>query len=358
MSTNQTLGGGLSKKEIWLDRAYLTWRPAYWLALTGGRFRNPFVSTPTLFDDDLNFDGIAALFDYPFQSATALRLFGTLGAMPLESTSDSFPSNSPDKDDNRNKWLFAGQVGADWNIDADNRLRAALAWYSFYNVHGRLSEPCELFTGQIEDCSTDWSRPAFMQKGNTLMLLRQIVLDPTPGNLTAQPQFLGLTSKFSLANLNLRYDTRLGYTPLSIEADYIKNMSYDEAAILARSQNGAGLVNNVVPVDPDNPAAGVLLDSGDTAWQLQATFGRSEPVEPGDWNAVVGYRRIEPDALPDAFTDSDFHLGGTNAKGYYLGAAWGLARNVWLQGRWMSAQEVFGEPLKIDVLQLDVNARF
>lgn len=361
VSTNQTLGGGLAKKDIWLDRAYLTWRPAYWLALTGGRFRNPFVYTPTLFDDDLNFDGAAALFDYPLQSTTALRLFGTLGATVLESTTDDFPSNNPDKDDNHNKWLFSGQIGVDWNLDTDNRVRAALAYHSFYNIHGRLSEPCVLFDGAFSDCDTDWSRPAFMQKGNTLMLLRQVVLDPGDPATTPQPQLVGLASKFNLVNLNLRYDTRLGYTPLSIEADFIQNLSYDEASIVQRATDvngGVGLVTNVEFIDPNDPTAGVRVLSGDIAWQLQATFGKAEPVESGDWNAVVGYRRIEPDALPDAFNDSDFHLGGTNAKGYYLGAAWGLARNVWLQGRWLSAQEVFGNPLKFDVLQLDVNARF
>ena len=50
--------------------------------------------------------------------------------------------------------------------------------------------------------------------------------------------------------------------------------------------------------------------------------------------------------------------GGTNAKGYHLGGAYGIAHNAWLSARWLSATEVTGAPLAIDVLFLDLNARF
>ena len=60
----------------------------------------------------------------------------------------------------------------------------------------------------------------------------------------------------------------------------------------------------------------------------------------------------------DAFTDSDFHLGGTNAEGFFVGGAYGLYKNTWLAARWMSADEISGLPLSIDVFQLDLNATF
>jgi hypothetical protein len=60
----------------------------------------------------------------------------------------------------------------------------------------------------------------------------------------------------------------------------------------------------------------------------------------------------------DAFTDPDFHLGGTNAKGWVLGTDLGLLKNTWLTVRWLTADEISGPPLAIDVLQVDVNARF
>ncbi len=62
--------------------------------------------------------------------------------------------------------------------------------------------------------------------------------------------------------------------------------------------------------------------------------------------------------MPDAFTDSDFHLGGTNAKGYFIGGAFAPYRNVTIGGRWLSANEIVGDPFAIDVLQLDLNVAF
>ena len=60
----------------------------------------------------------------------------------------------------------------------------------------------------------------------------------------------------------------------------------------------------------------------------------------------------------DAFTDSDFHLGGTNAKGFMIGGSYALYKNTWLSARWMSSDEISGLPLSVDVFQLDLNAKF
>ncbi|MBO7942033.1 putative porin, partial [Streptomyces sp. S9] len=77
-----------------------------------------------------------------------------------------------------------------------------------------------------------------------------------------------------------------------------------------------------------------------------------------DWNASIGFKRLESDAVPVAFTDSDFHLGGTNARGFIVGGSLGLARNTWLGLRWLSANEVTGQPYSVDVVQLDLNTQF
>jgi hypothetical protein len=77
-----------------------------------------------------------------------------------------------------------------------------------------------------------------------------------------------------------------------------------------------------------------------------------------DWNAFVGYKWLESDAVIDAFTDSDFGLGGTNLKGYFVGGSLALGPNVWLSARWMSANQVAGAPYAVDIVQVDLNARF
>lgn len=354
VSATQTLGGGLNKKDAWLDQAWLSWKPVEWAEIIGGRFSNPYWSTDTLFSNDLNFDGLA--FKYSDSvGPEGLSIFATLGLTPLEYSSDSFPGTSQQKMESEDKWLNGLQVGAKWNFSSDNSLRAALAYYDFRNVSGQLSQPCALYAG-ADYCSTDWTRPAFMQKGNTLMLLRDIALDPIDPANTPLPQYVGLAAKFKVLDLNLRWDTQaFGGYGLRVEGNWLQNLAYDPQSMWKRA-NG-GIVTNL------SAAAGAVasaedIDSGDTAYMAQATFGAIDMENSGDWNALLGYKRIDPDALPDGFNDSNFHLGGTNAKGYYLGGSYMFDKNIWLTGRWMAAKEVTGAPLSIDLFQLEVNAKF
>jgi hypothetical protein len=96
VSTTQTLGGGLNKKNVWLDQAWVSYRFNDMLSVIGGRFGNPFYTTDMLFSNDLNLDGLAARFSKPLANSD-VSLFGTVGVIPLEYSSDSSPSRSLDK---------------------------------------------------------------------------------------------------------------------------------------------------------------------------------------------------------------------------------------------------------------------
>ncbi|WP_240154428.1 putative porin [Comamonas sp. Tr-654] len=355
VSTTQTLGGGLGKKNVWLDQAWLSYKPLDGLTLMGGRFANPFVSTDMLFSNDLNMDGIAVQYQKALASNRDVEVFGTLGIIPLEYSSDNHPSRSMDKASSEVKWLLGAQAGASWKLDDSNRLRGALGYYDFRNVAGRVSAPCALYAG-ADGCSTDWSRPAFMQKGNTLMLLRDIALNPYDQANTPQPQYLGLASKFQLLDLNLRWDTKVaGGYGLRLDANYVRNLAYDKEAMFRRARGG--IINNFGANAPLTPTQ-ADFKSGGNAYMLQATFGSPSPAARGDWNVLAGYKRIEPDAMPDGYNDSSFHLGGTNARGYYIGGSYAIDKNTWFTGRWMSTKEVYGAPFQVDMLQLEFNARF
>ncbi|WP_197091054.1 putative porin [Herbaspirillum chlorophenolicum] len=352
VSTTQTLGGGLNKKNIWLDQAWMSYKFNDMLKVTGGRFGNPFFSTEMLFSNDLNFDGLVAQFDKTLANKD-LSVFGTLGLIPLEYSSDSSPGRSQNKLSSQNKWLIGAQVGAQWKLDAENRLRGAVAYYDFKNITGRVSDSCALYAG-ADGCNTDWSRPAFMQRGNTLMLLRNIALDPTNPANTPQPQYVGLASKFQLLDLNARWDTRIaGGYGFRLDGNFIRNLAYDENEMFRRAT--VGIVNNGGTAQP-----GVRGDfkSGANAYMMQATLGNPNPAAVGEWNVLAGYRRIEPDALPDAYNDSTFHQGGTNAKGYYLGGSYAFDKNTLFSGRWYATKSVYGAPVAIDTLQLELNTRF
>ena len=76
------------------------------------------------------------------------------------------------------------------------------------------------------------------------------------------------------------------------------------------------------------------------------------------------YKYVGSDAVLDAYTDSDFHqggasnLGGTNVKGWVVGGSYGLIKNVWLTGKWLSGDVITGPKYGVDLMQLDLNAHF
>lgn len=347
VSTTQNLGGGFAKKDIWLDQGYLNWKPTDELTLTGGRFANPFMSTDMLYSNDLNFDGVAAIFDHKLNRDWGV--FGTVGAFPVDYTNDTSTSNGFDKEESDNKWLYGAQLGAKWAINSNNRLKGALAYYRFDDIQGQRSSPCEPWAG-APGCDTDGSRAAFMQKGNSVFLLRDITPNPANPTTTPQPQFVGLASEFNLLDLNLVWDADLPEDfKLRSQGNYIHNLGYDEGDMRKRSEGQ--IVNNL--------NSNGEIESGANAWMVQFTLGNALDLKKqGDWNMFAGYKYIQPDALPDGFNDSSFHLGGTNAKGYFLGGNYGLAKNVYATGRWLSTEAVYGAPFDIDVLQLEINTRF
>lgn len=346
VSTTQTLGAGFGKKDIWLDQGYITYAPSERLSFTGGRIANPFMSTDLLYSNDLNFDGVAAIFNQPLNDS--LSLFGTLGAFPVEYTSDS-SSSSFDKQESDNKWLYGAQLGANWQINESNRIKGALAYYQFDDIEGSRSSPCEPWNGDVE-CDSDDKRAAFMQKGNTMFLLRDITPDSTAPASTPDPQYVGLASEFNLLDLNLVWETDLFHDmKLRSHVNYVHNLGYDEGEMNKRS--AGQLASNL---DENGE-----IESGDDAWMLQMTLGNAMDMrKQGDWNMFAGYKYIQPDALPDGFNDSTFHLGGTNAKGYFVGGNYGFAERVYGTARWLSSEEVYGAPFDIDVLQLEINTRF
>ncbi|MFU1982988.1 putative porin [Bordetella hinzii] len=356
VSTSDTLGNDMGKKNLWLDQAYLSWRAADWMTATAGRAANPFVSTDLLYSSDLNFDGLSAVFKKPLEGKP-VTLFGTLGAFVLDYAKNG-GTYYQGEGKSENKWLLGAQVGADWRIDESNRLRGALAYYHFDNIAGQRSSPCVVYS-KSDVCSTDWSRPSFMQKGNTLFLLRDIVPSGIAG--VSEYQYLGLVSQFNLLDLNLQYDTRVfNGLGLRLAGNYVRNLAYKRG----KMEDRAGGLNNIASnvgydsTDPANPRA-TGIQSGPNAWMLQATLGNGFGLnDKGDWMAFVGYKYIQPDAMPDAYNDPTFHLGGTNARGYYLGAGYAIDKNVFAQMRWISSKEVYGPPLSIDVLQFELNARF
>lgn len=356
VSTTQALGGGLAKKNLWLDRAWLRWQPVAWGSLIAGRFANPFFVTDLIYSPELNFDGIAG--QGRWKLGGDVEGFVNAGLFPIQYAGNDSPSQAFGYQKNRSdqKWLSALQLGAHWKIDEDMQWSAALAYYYYDKMRGRLSEPCPIYTG-INFCSTDTDAPQYMQKGNSVFLLRNIVPDPSaPGNY-AQPQLVGLAYDYHLLNLTSQFDFAVGSTPVRVQADYVRNTAYHEREAFKRYPDGLGQpVNNYEAAS--SPTETGPYKSGPVGWLVRGVLGNPSPMKANDWNVTFGYKYLQPDAVLDGLTDPNFHLGGTNAKGFIVSADYGIAERTWLSARYFNAKQVFGPPLSIDVVQFEINSKF
>ena len=222
-------------------------------------------------------------------------------------------------------------------------------------MQGRLSDPCQV---EVETfCSTDFLQPLFLTKGNTLSPLRQIVTINPNASL---PQLLGYTFAYRVLNAELAVTLPLDDdTLVRATGSYVRNLGFDRADICRFGLAGRPYNNNGVGggtfCAATNPATFV---GGKNGYRGELIVGAIDPLKRGEWRANAGYRYLQSDAVLDAFTDSDFHLGGTNSKGYFIGGSYAVRNGLVLGARWLSANEISGPPLAIDVLQIDIEARF
>ncbi len=305
----------------YFDLAYIRWHPWNFLTFEGGRMPNPWFSSDLLWSPSLNFEGFALTMN---KSVTeTLTPFLTIGAFPLEQ--DSLTSNS--------KYLTAGQLGLERKKEKGISWKIGAAYYNFSNITGEVNNPSN-------PDLMDWSAPLYMQKGNTIFNIE------TTGSANAY--LFALASQFREFNVTANFDIGF-WNPVHIVflGDYVRNLGFNLSDVEQRT----GLPN---AGDIDGYQAGVAV-------------GYPEVKEFGQWKTYLYYKYLGADAVVDAFTDYDFHLGGTDAKGWIVGADLGLAKNLWLTARWFTADEIhgnqlsqsgFGGPLAIDVLQVEVNARF
>lgn len=345
VSTNQSLGNTGTQYQFNLDRAYLKYDAVNdegfkWLTLAGGRIANPWYvgggeftgGSELVWDTDLSFEGFAGTLRHSFGEPKTLlnrhddlppahSVFATLGAFPLQ---ESELSSS-------GKWLVGGQLGVDWGFENHDVIRAGVAYYDYINTQVKPN------TNNPSTCDTNnpgnnLSVPQFMQFGNSVA----VICNDSSNKLAG---LYGLASDYNIINANISYDYAK-FSPYHIifGADFAKNVGFDSSSI----QNITGRV----------------IEDETNAWQARVDFGWPKVDRYGQWNVFAMYKYVERDAVLDAYSDSDFHLGGTNAKGWVIGGNYGLMKNVWFTGRWLSTDVVTGPKYGNDILQLDVNAKF
>jgi len=339
VSSNQTLGNFGEKWDTNMDLGYIrhdAMTKDY--MLIGGRFKNPFLHTDLVFDSDMAFEGLAGTYyfqrdDTLYGNDSQWDTYLTAGVFPIQEIHSSAEGLSADGakivslNNERDKFLYAVQLGTDYNFFNTNQLSMGLAYYWYENLQASRN-PSGLDVNDV-------TASDYYQVGNSVYLIN----DPLDPNIK-----LGLASKYRLLNATVKYRFANFFpTYVFLHGDYVKNMSFDQ-------QELEQLVGQAVP-------------KRDIGYQLGVTVGTQKIQYLRDWRLSFMFRHLEGDAVLDAFADSDFLLGGTDAEGYVMQFQYGILDNTIASIRWLSADSIDSDPLSsrnvsIDTLQLDVSAKF
>lgn len=351
VTTNQTLGQSDNHYQFAIDQAYLRYDLAShtslpWMSTWLGRIPNPFVSTDLVWYSDLQFEGIASTWRYILGSDKTLptHVFLTGGAFPLQTTDLS----------SRNKWLYAGQTGVVLPWSNEGKFTFAAAYYSYSHIAGIQNQPGLTLL--------NYTAPQFMQKGNTVFDILNDT-DPTTNLYALAADFHELDIT---ASVNIPAQNHL----VTVTADYVDNLGYKQSAVLQRA--GYSSLSDV----PNDQGQQLAFDKMTTGYLARVAFGSITTGTRGTWRTSIEYRYLQRDAVLDAFTDSEFHLGGTNAKGYMLKTDWWFLNHSWLSLRYINSDEIkhTGQPYQnslnqtvvpsdsprfgVDQFMFDVNGQF
>ncbi len=337
VSTNQTLGQNFNKYSFLVDHAFIRLSPADWVSATAGRMPNPWFSTDLVWNESLAFEGAALSLRWPELGNPRWLPFATAGYFPVR-------EGAPPR---RGRGILGAQVGVQWEASELTRVRVGLARYRFRYFEGQVDGDYSAITGPGASYGQYEYEAGLRQRGNTLFLTNN-PLEIAAG-LTLDRARWGLASRFEPWAVTVAAQwSHFAPVVIGLTGEVVRNEGYDRGEIAART-------------------GGLFLDDARVfGVGARLTVGMQEVRNLHDWQAVLAYRWLGSDAVPDAFVESDIGLGGTNVRGLSLGVNYGLGRDTALGVRWISGRTISsptvrpdaGDRFGVDSLQVDVNVRY
>jgi hypothetical protein len=263
VSSNQTLGGSGSSKDIKLDLAYFDWMFVEDAYLTGGKFKNEFYrpfKNGLMFDSDWRPEGFQARYEGELFYASGMTTW--LEADSKNSGSDmSYGMQAGFTPEFSNVGLNLG--ASYWKIKADG-----VDCYDAPSNTGGNGADRGCFGNTAADFTV--APPELVAGGSDAFY----VMDYAPAEVYGE--------------LNFKTSVPFGFF-----AEYITNLDA-----------------KTIPV---GPSAGQKLD---TAYAAGASIGKGKKAK--EWQLKLIYQDMDADAVLGLLSDSDFAGGGTDSKGYVL----------------------------------------
>ncbi len=286
-TSNQSFDAHFRGKQVFIDRVYAGWKPTKWFAITGGKQKNPFVTTDLVWDSDVSPEGLAEVLKY---SGERTEVSLNLTQFFIEELSL--------KETNRDPMLFGYQVGTKVDMGKGTDLQLAVTYNDFKHLYlftpRGLGDP-QTFPGYNHGHS---QQMVFDQNGNLLNEFRTVDF---------------------VARLNVKDLLPL---PLQIFGQYIRNPASDLRRLV---KEGAQ-----IPFSNPNDLLAYGDDNRDMGYQFGISFGSQGRKK--DLYLRWFYQVLEDYAFPAVFVDSDFHGGGTNNQGHRATIKYFLLDNIYLQG--------------------------
>ncbi len=298
---NQTFTGDFTPKNIFIDRAYVLYRPHFMtenvphvksFEIGGGKVANPYLETTGImfWDPDVNPEGIYERSEMSFLN-DRLKPFAILGQFIFNENTTA-PSDAE---------LYAYQTGYRAELSSDP-VKTPLTWTSalaFYD---------------FRDVGKDSN---FVVSGVSL----------AGGNTT-----LGTTNlaagDFKVLNVYQDLKFKMGSLLAKVFGEYDINL-HDQAA------------------DPDNQNG---------AYQAGLSLGSSK--KKGDWQFNYYYAYIEPNSILGAISESDFGEGHANERGSNLEAYYMLTDFLKLRFKASFTERVIGSEDETGRYQIDLEWKF
>jgi len=135
-STNQDMNNYFTKKDIWLDRAYINWHPenVVGLKMIAGRMSQPWVKvaeSEMIWDNDINPEGVAVQYSRKFGQT---NVFGSSGVFTVK---DNVTGSGPEF--NNDLRLYYGQLGT--NLFPGDNYKLTLGGSVFHYFKDASSPP-------------------------------------------------------------------------------------------------------------------------------------------------------------------------------------------------------------------------
>lgn len=295
ISGNQSLGEAGSKKDVFLDLAYLDWHPQSCKGFhaIAGKMMLPFATVSDLvFDYDLTPEGFALQHVIGRDARSIALNAGSFWVDERGATTDD-------------AMMYGGQ---------------AVLQYKKNEVHARLGVGYFLFE-HVE------GYPVIDVAGSDRANARAFGNASTP-----RTELVDGVEK----TVDILYDT--GFELIEVIAE-------------------AGMNIGIPAVFLGNYAINQDAGTDETAWLAGVRLGKTK--EPGSLDCAYTYREIEANAVLGAWTDADFIGGGTDGKGHKVSIGVQLTRFIKGQVSYFIAEKgLNSDGTDYTRLQVDFNAKF